>query len=111
MDEEEIKELKLKLTKLLNELGFKHNWIGRRYLTTIVLELIRLRSNELYENKLGYFYNFAANKHRTTYSKVEAAMRYCIDHTREKIQQHFQVDYKINNRALLELITLEICYL
>jgi len=111
MSEEEIQQTKLKLSKLLDQLGFKHNWIGRRYLTTIVLELIRLRTNGLIENKLGYFYTFAAGKHRTTYSKVECALRYCIDHNRSNIQNHFQVSYKINNKALLELITLEICYL
>lgn len=111
MSEEEIQEIKLKLSKLLDKLGLKHCWVGRRYLTTIVLELIRLRRNELFETKLGYFYTFAAKKHRSTYSKVEAAIRYCIDHTRQNIQEHFNISYKINNRELLELILLEICYL
>ena len=114
MSEEEIQEIKLiklKLSKLLDKLGFKHNWLGRRYLTTIALELVRLRRDSLFETKLGYFYTFAARKHRTTYSKVEAAIRYCIDHTRQNIQEHFDISYKINNKALLELILIEICYL
>ncbi len=111
MSEEESKQIEVKMCKLLNQLGFKANWLGRRYLVTIVLEFIRLRKNNLYESKLGYFYYFAAKKHRTTYSKVEAAIRYCIDHNRQRIQEHFDISYKINNKALLELIAVEICYL
>lgn len=111
MKEEESQEVKLKVSKLLTELGFKANWIGRRYWTTAILEIVRLRTNNSYENKLGYFYEFVANKHRSTYSKVESAMRYCIDHNIQKIQEHFNVAYKISNGSLLQLIALEICYL
>lgn len=110
MSEEEIKQVKLKLTKILNKLGFKANWLGRKYWITSVLELIRLRKNNLYENKLGYFYTYVSKRHRTTYSKAEEAMRYCIKHNRAKIQEYFNLDYKINNSAFLQLLYIEICY-
>ena len=51
-------------------------------------------------------YSRIARKHKTTFSKVERAMRYV--HSELDLKQQFDVDYPINNTALLFLLKEEV---
>ena len=82
--------------KLLNKFEMQPNWLGyKMWVTAIKLKL----ENETKYEKMGGIYVDVAKKHKSTYVKVERAMRYALNegNTEEKIRKYFKVNYKITN--------------
>lgn len=93
--------------QLLKEIGIKTHILGFKYWVTALLLVIEDEENS--ENRnivMMQLYARIARKHKTTFSKVERAMRYV--HLELDLKQQFNVDYSINNTALLFLLKDEV---
>lgn len=94
-----------KIEKLLDELGIKVNQCGYSYWIT-ALQIY-------YKNKeatLEEIYDKVAKEHNATSMSVKTAMRRTYENKIEesKIQSYFNVDYKITNSILLNLLMREL---
>ena len=81
----------------------KRHFLGFKFWTTAVQISIQ---NENLNLKMMDLYGLIAKKHKTTAQKVERDMRYCWKDM--ALNNIFEVDYKINNTALLLLIKDEV---
>lgn len=101
-------EIITKIAKqLLKEIGIKTHILSFKYWITALLLVIE--DGEKLENKnivMMQLYACIARKHKTTFSKVERAMRYV--HLELELKQQFNVNYPINNTALLFLLKEEV---
>ena len=93
---------KEKITKqILNEIGIKINIKGYRYWVAVILETIDKNRDE-YQLVRG-LYTDVARKLNTTPSGLERALRQAIIKS-NKINEYFNVDYKITNSTFLMLL-------
>jgi len=101
-----LKQIETIAKQLLKEIGIKVHISGFRYWSTA---LIIMEENEMTQsNKISIMelYNCIARKHKTTRTRVERAMRYAYSEL--NLKQQFNVNYHINNTALLFLLKEEI---
>ena len=104
---EESEKIKKIAKQLLKEIGIKTHILGFKYWVTALLLVIEDEENSETGNiVMMKLYFRIARKHKTTFSKVERAMRYV--HLELDLKQQFDVDYPINNKALLFLLKDEV---
>lgn len=104
---EESEKIKKIAKQVLKEIGIKTHILGFKYWVTALLLVIEDKENfETGNIVMMQLYARIARKHKTTFSKVERAMRYV--HLELDLKQQFNVDYPINNTALLFLLKDEV---
>lgn len=104
--EKTLEQTKTIAKQLLKEIGIKIHILGFRYWPTA---LMIMKENEMIQDdeiSMMELYKRTAKKHKTTGAKVERAMRYAYSEL--DLKQQFNVDYPINNIALLFLLKEEI---
>lgn len=104
--QEELEQTKTIAKQLLRKIGVKVHLSGFKYWTTA---LLIIKENELKEESkisMMKLYDLIAKKHKTTGSKVEKAMRFVYE--KLDLKQQFNVNYPINNTALLFLLKEEV---
>lgn len=104
---EESEKIKKIAKQVLKEIGIKTHILGFKYWVTALLLVIEDEENSETGNiVMMKLYSRIARKHKRTFSKVERAMRYV--HSELDLKQQFDVEYPINNTALLFLLKEEI---
>lgn len=104
---EESEKIKKITKRVLKEIGIKTHILGFKYWVTALLLVIEDEENSETGNiVMMKLYSRIARKHKTTSSKVERAMSYV--HSELDLKQQFDVDYPINNTALLFLLKEEV---
>lgn len=104
---EESEKIKKIAKQVLKEIGIKTHILGFKYWVTALLLVIEDEENSENGNiVMMKLYLRIARKHKTTFSKVERAMRYV--HLELDLKRQFDVDYPINNTALLFLLKEEV---
>lgn len=104
---EESEKIKKIAKQVLKEIGIKTHILGFKYWVTALLLVIEDEENSENGNiVMMKLYSRIARKHKTTFSKVERAIRYV--HLELDLKQQFDVDYPINNTALLFLLKEEV---
>lgn len=93
----EDKELKKKVRQVLKDAKIPVGFLGFKYLETMLID----NYGELFSCKL---YQEISDKYRITPCRVERAIRYICESFQKQLQQHFNVDTKITNRALYYLL-------
>ncbi len=93
---------KRKLEDLLDNLQIKANLLGYKYWITAVE--IYLKDNAI---RITELYKQVAEKHNTTASRTERALRHAHESKEEIVQDYFNVNYSIDNSAFLALLTRE----
>ena len=94
---------KIKIENILDKIGIEIDLIGYKYWTTAVelyMKKDRVKMSELYFR--------IAQKYNTTSVRVERALRHAHEKHEEKIIEYFNVDYKMTNKKVLELIAREV---
>lgn len=94
MEEKEIKNI---VKKILKQIGIPINFKGFRYLQTLLATNINSSFNM---SK----YKIVATRYRTTADRVSRAIRYICDTQQEQLQKYFEIDYRITNSVLYELL-------
>lgn len=104
---EELEKIKKIAKQLLKEMGIKIHILGFKYWVTALLLVIEDEKSNKCENvvMMNLYYR-VARKHKTTMPNVERAMRYA--YLEIDLKQIFNVEYSINNSALLFLLKEEI---
>lgn len=104
--EKTLEQTKTIAKQLLKEIGIKIHILGFYYwLTTLMI----IKENEMKQEEkmpMMELYKLVAIKHKTTGERVERAMRYA--YLELDLKQQFNVDYPVNNTALLFLLKEEI---
>ena len=95
------KELKHAINRYLKKLGIRIDIVGFKYLAVMLKE----KNNK---NFSCSFYSDIAEICKTTASRVEKAIRYITQIHQEELKEHFQVNYKITNKVLFELVKNEL---
>ena len=104
---EESEKIKKIAKQLLKEIGIKTHILGFKYWVTALLLVIEDEENSETGNiVMMELYSRIARRHKTTFSNVERTMRYV--HSKLDLKQQFNVDYPINNTALLFLLKDEV---
>ena len=85
--------------KELLDLGFNINSIGFIYW----LDMYELIKENKCGNRTMNYYIEIANKHQSTYARVERALRHSMEYAIENIKSKYNID-KINNSVLMNLI-------
>lgn len=104
--EKTLEQTKIIAKQLLKEIGIKVYILGFRYWPTALMIMKENEMTQDVEMPMMDLYRLVAKKHRTTGAKVERAMRYA--YAELDLKQQFNVDYPINNTALLFLLKEEI---
>jgi len=95
---EDIEEFEKEETRrLLNKYGISMNWLGYKYLVTAVPYVINKISVDE-KIVLRRLYEFIAEKHKTTRTKVEYAIRYL--HENSDIAKKMDCE-KVSNESLI----------
>ncbi len=93
------KEIQETTKKVLKNMGMKINFLGFKYWQTAVIIVMNRNQEKLTMTRL---YMEIAKRHRTTFSRVERAMRYAYQEL--DLKQYFDVKYKISNMEMLFLL-------
>lgn len=102
--EQILEQTKIIAKQLLREIGIKVHILGFKYwLTALIIMQEKARDNKI---AMMEIYKLIAKKYRTTATKVERAMRYAYEGL--NLEEKFNVDYSINNTALLFLMKEEL---
>lgn len=92
-----------KIENLLDKLQVKINTKGYRYWITAV-EIYR-KDPSIKKTKL---YEMIAEKYNTTAVRAERALRHAHENNKMLVQRYFNVEYKIDNSAFLNLLVREL---
>ena len=77
---------------------------GYRMWTTAILIAYEIEKREgLFEFHMG-MYSLIARKHKSTFSKTESAMRYCVDQKQNNIQKYFEYSNKVANKTFCHML-------
>lgn len=104
--EKTLEQTKTIAKQLLKEIGIKIHILGFRYWPTALMIMKKHEMTQDEELSMMELYKLTAKKHKTTGSKVERGMRYA--YAGLNLKKRFNVDYPINNTALLFLLQEEI---
>lgn len=85
--------------KILKEIDVCPNFLGFKYIVTAIKLMINSD-----EYKAVSIYKEISKKHRTTYSKVERAIRYARENSNIELSKYFETEHKITNSSFLFFI-------
>ena len=101
MINERTKQLRNYINKYLRKVGIRIDFIGFKYLSIML-------STKINENFKCTFYEDVAKMCKTRALRVERAIRYIATIQQEELKRHFQIEYKITNKVLFELLRNEL---
>lgn len=92
--------------QVLKEVGIKIHYLGFKYWITAIVTSIENEQSDREDLRMMELYYLVARSHKTTANKVERAMRYAYSEI--DLKSYFNVNYSINNTALLFLLKEEV---
>ena len=94
------------VTNIIHEVGVPAHIKGYQYLREAIMLVVN--DIDVINQITKQLYPEIAEKYSTTPSRVERAIRYITQIHQEELKEHFQVNYKITNKVLFELVKNEL---